>query len=87
MPRGYPSLFPEQKREIIARIKEKGERVADLAQEYGVQPRIIYGYLNCSIALKYPPAVFAQRINFQKSKVEIFNNSLIHQKIIERQSV
>lgn len=48
MPKGYPSLTPEQKREIIARIKEKGERVADLAQEYGVSPRIIYGYLSRS---------------------------------------
>jgi len=38
MPKGYPSLTPEQKREIIARFKEKGERVADLAQEYGVSP-------------------------------------------------
>lgn len=48
MPKGFPSLTPEQKREIIARIKEKGERVADLAQEYGVSPRIIYGYLSRS---------------------------------------
>lgn len=29
MPRGYPSLSNEQKKEITARIKEKGERVAD----------------------------------------------------------
>ncbi|MDI6883009.1 MAG: transposase [Patescibacteria group bacterium] len=48
MPRGYPLLTPEQKREIVARIKEKGERVADLAKEYGVQPRNIYGYLSRS---------------------------------------
>lgn len=46
--KGYPSLTPEQKRETIARIKEKGERVADLAKEYGVSPRIIYGYLSRS---------------------------------------
>ena len=46
--KGYPLLTPEQKREIIGRIKEKGERVADLAKEYGVQPRIIYGYLSRS---------------------------------------
>jgi transposase-like protein len=46
--KGYPSLTPEQKREIIVRIKEKGERVADLVKEYGVQPRIIYGYLSRS---------------------------------------
>jgi len=48
MAKGYPLLFPEQKREIIGRIKEKGERVADLAKEYGVQPRTIYGYLSRS---------------------------------------
>jgi transposase-like protein len=48
MPRGYPSLTPEQKREITTRIKERGERVADLAKEYGVSPRIIYGYLSRS---------------------------------------
>lgn len=46
--KGYPLLTPEQKREIIARIKEKGERVSDLAKEYGVQPKIIYGYLSRS---------------------------------------
>jgi len=48
MPKGYPSLTPEQKQEVISRIKEKGERVADLAKEYGIQPRIIYGYLSRS---------------------------------------
>jgi len=46
--KGYPSLSPEQKREIIGRIKEKGERVADLAKEYGIQPRTIYGHLSRS---------------------------------------
>ncbi len=48
MPTGYSSLAPEQKREIVARIKEKGERVADLAKEYGVHPRTIYGFLSRS---------------------------------------
>ena len=46
--KGYSSLSPEQKREIIGRIKEKGERMADLAKEYGIQPRTIYGYLSRS---------------------------------------
>jgi transposase-like protein len=45
MPRGYPSLSSEQKQEIINRIKEKGERVADLAKEYGVVPKTIYNLL------------------------------------------
>lgn len=46
MPRGYPSLTKEQKQEITARIKEKGERVADLSKEYGVNPRNIYDFLS-----------------------------------------
>lgn len=48
MSKGYPSLTPEQKQEIIGRIKEKGERVADLAKEYGVVPKTIYNLLSRS---------------------------------------
>ena len=32
MPTGYPSLTKNQKQEIIARIKDKGEKVSDLAK-------------------------------------------------------
>lgn len=46
MPRGYPSLTSEQRQEIMTRIKEKGEAVADLAKEYGVRSRIIYDMLS-----------------------------------------
>ena len=45
MPRGYPALSRDQKDEIVRRIKEKGELVADLATEYGVQPKTIYNAL------------------------------------------
>lgn len=45
MPKGYPTLTPDQKKEIVNRIKEKGERVADLAKEYGVVPKTIYNLL------------------------------------------
>lgn len=48
MPRGQPSLTQEQKQAIVSRIKEKGERVADLSKEYGVLPRTIYSYLSRS---------------------------------------
>lgn len=48
MPKGYPSLTQEQKQEIISRIKEKGEGVADLAKEYGVVPKTIYNLLTRS---------------------------------------
>lgn len=45
MPRGYPSLSPDQKQEIVGRIKDKGEKVPDLAKEYGVAPGNIYALL------------------------------------------
>ena len=45
MPKGFPALTPEQKQEVIKRIKEKGERVQDLAKEYGVVPKTIYNLL------------------------------------------
>jgi len=48
MPKVYPTLTPEQKQEIIGRIREKGERVADLAKEYGVVPKTIYNLLSRS---------------------------------------
>lgn len=46
-----------------------------------------YNYQRIHTALKCPPAVFAQRIAFQKSKVENFSHQLIYQKIAETQSV
>lgn len=45
MPKGYPTLSEEQKQEIINRIKEKGERVPELAKEYGIVPKTIYNLL------------------------------------------
>jgi len=49
MPKGYPSLTTEQKQEIINRIKEKGERVPELAKEYGVDPKTIYNLLRRTV--------------------------------------
>lgn len=48
MPKGYPSLTTEQKQEIINRVKDKGEPVADLAKEYGVTAKTIYNLLSRS---------------------------------------
>ncbi len=45
MPRGFPALTLEQRQEIAKRIKENGERVPDLAKEYGVKPKVIYHML------------------------------------------
>lgn len=45
MPRGYPALTSQQKEEIIFRVKEKGEKVADLCKEYGVWSKTVYTLL------------------------------------------
>lgn len=45
MPRGYPSVTADVKDLIINRIKENGEKVADIAKEYGLNPKLIYGWL------------------------------------------
>tara|TARA_Y100000389_G_scaffold204699_1_gene258957 strand:- start:947 stop:1204 length:258 start_codon:yes stop_codon:yes gene_type:complete len=45
MPTGYPALTIKQKEEIITRIKDKGEKVPDLAKEYGVWSKTIYNLL------------------------------------------
>jgi len=45
MPTGYPILNTKQKQEIITRIKDNGEKVSDLAKEYGVWSKTIYNLL------------------------------------------
>ena len=49
MPTGYPALTSKQKQEIITRIRDKGEKVPDLAKEYGVWSRTIYNLLKNKI--------------------------------------
>ena len=45
MPRGIPSLNEVQKKEIIRRVSENGERVLDLAKEFNAVPKTIYNLL------------------------------------------
>ncbi len=45
MPRGVPSLNEVQKKEIVRRVQENGERVTDLAKEFAVVPKTIYNLL------------------------------------------
>jgi len=81
--KAYPLLAPEQKQEIMGRIKEKEERVTDLAIELNINKKRIHTALKCL------PTVFAQRLAFQKLvKKHEFNDSLlIRQEIANTQSV
>lgn len=49
MPKGYPALTINQKQEIIIRIKDRGEKVSDLAKEYGIWSKTIYNLLKKQI--------------------------------------
>lgn len=68
---GHPECYPTL-----------GELIEAIAQQIHY-----YNHQRIHTALKCPPAVFAQRIAFQRTKVEIFNNPLIYQNIAETQSV
>ena len=45
MPRGYPALNETQKKEIIRRVTDGGEKVSELSKEYGVVSKNIYSLL------------------------------------------
>jgi transposase-like protein len=40
MPKGHPALSEVQKKEIVARVSENGERVPDLAREFNVHSKV-----------------------------------------------
>ncbi|MBM3205747.1 transposase [Candidatus Shapirobacteria bacterium] len=45
MPKGQPSVSKEVKEQILKRIKEEGVPVAQVAQEHGLKPKVIYGWI------------------------------------------
>jgi len=81
MPRGYPSLTPEQKREVISRIKEKGEKVTDLSKEYGVTPKVIYNLLKRSVAGSAQLLEYAKLKREHEALLKIVGELLIDQKL------
>jgi len=81
MPKGYPSLTSEQKQEIIARIKEKGERVTDLSKEYGVVPKTIYNLLKKSVAGSAQLLEYAKLKREHEALLKIVGELLIEQKL------
>ena len=81
MSKGYPALSPEQKQEIISRIKDKGERVADLAKEYGVVSKTIYNLLNHSIQGSRQLLEYAKLKREHEALLKIVGELLVDQKL------
>lgn len=55
MPKGKPSVSKEVKEQIIKRIKEDGVPVAQIAEEHGLKPRLIYSWIARGVTA--PPSV------------------------------
>lgn len=55
MPKGQPSVSKEVKEQILKRIKEEGLPVAQAAQEHGLKPKIIYGWIARGVTA--PPSI------------------------------
>jgi len=86
MPKGYPSLSPEQKQEVIGRIKDKGEKVSDLAKEYGVIPKIIYNLLSRSVQGSANLLELARLKREHEALLKIVGELLIGQKLGKKNS-
>jgi len=55
MPKGQPSVSKEIKEQILKRIKEDGIPVAQIAQEHGLKPRLIYQWISKGVTA--PPSI------------------------------
>ncbi len=55
MPRGIPATSPEIKAEILNKVKEQGQSVPELAKQYGLSPKIIYGWIAAGVTA--PPSI------------------------------
>lgn len=55
MPKGQPAVSKEVKEQILKRIKEDGIPVAQVAEEHGLKPRLIYQWISKGVTA--PPSI------------------------------
>lgn len=55
MSKGKPSVSKEVKEQILKRIKDDGAPVAQVAEEHGLKPQLIYRWI--SKGLTAPPSI------------------------------
>lgn len=86
MPTGYPSLTKNQKQEIIARIKDKGEKVSDLAKEYGVWSKTIYNLLKTQLNQSNITLELAKVKRERDALLQIFGQFVLEDKARKKNS-
>ena len=55
MPKGQPSVTKDVKEQILKRIKDDGIPVAQVAEEHGLKPRVIYQWIKRQVVA--PPSI------------------------------
>jgi len=55
MPKGQPVVSKEVREQILKRIREEGAPVAQVANEHGIKPRIIYQWISRGVTA--PPSI------------------------------
>lgn len=45
MPRGKLSIHPDVKKRLLEQIKERGAKVRDVAEEHGLSPKTMWGWM------------------------------------------
>lgn len=81
MSKGYPSLNIEQKKEVVSRVRDKGERVSELAKEYGVVPKTIYNLLTASTQGAGTMLELAKLKREHRALVEIIGELVVDQRL------
>jgi transposase-like protein len=66
MPRGIPATSPEIRAEILTKIKDKGERVPDLAKQYGLATKTIYRWIASNVTA-YPSVLELSKLKRENS--------------------
>jgi len=54
MPKAVHVIRPDVRAQILKRLKEEGIPVAKLAEEHGISPRTIYGWLSKGVVNNQP---------------------------------
>jgi transposase-like protein len=55
MPRGVPATSPEIKAEVLKKIKDEGQKVPELAKQYGISTQTIYHWI--AKGVNSPPSI------------------------------
>lgn len=79
MPKTQHVIRPDVKAQILKRLKEEGVPVAKLAEEHGISPRTIYGWLSKGTLTNQPSLLaYAKLKKENQSLKELVGNLTLY---------